>query len=68
MAYYECSKPSKKYSIQCNHLFKTYNTSNGAERHHYLQLCIDGKEVANTGIYYWDKNPVTGSVGYVLST
>ena len=68
MAYYECSKPSKKYSIRCDYLFRTYNTSNGAERHHYLQLCIDGKEVANSGIFMWDLNPATVSVGYELST
>ena len=68
MAYYECSKPPKKYLIQCNYLFKTYHTNNGAERHHYLQLCIDGKEVANSGRFMWDFNTATGSVGYELST
>ena len=64
MAYYECSKPSKKYSIRCDLTYgQTYYT-----RHHYMQLYINDNPVAKTGTLWNDENDLSGSISYELST
>lgn len=67
MAYYQCSKPSKKYSIRADIISQGDNSGRDTTYHHYLRIFINNENVASSNIG-WSFSNVNGAVGYELST